>query len=164
MKDSLFLLISFCFCFCFYGLKAQTIHQSINASGGNISGANGKISYSVGQVFYTVKGGHNGTASEGVQQPYEISVITETIETEGINLSATIYPNPASEILMLNIGNYEVSDLFFQMYDITGKLLEERKITDIETTIDMSNKAKAIYFLRLFTQKQEIKSFRIIKN
>lgn len=162
MKDSLFQIIIFCICIT--GLKAQTIHQSINSSGGNIAGNGGKISYSVGQVFYAVKGGHNGTASEGVQQPYEISVITETKETECINLKATVYPNPTSETLKLNIQNYEVSDLFFQIYDITGKLLEEKTITDIETTIDMGNKAKAIYFLRLYRHKQEIKSFKIIKN
>jgi len=162
MKYYLFSLIILCIFFS--EIKAQTIHQSINTSGGNITGPGGKTSYSVGQVFYTVKGGHNGTASEGVQQPYEISVITETPETKDINLSATVYPNPASEKLILNVGNYKVSDLFFQIYDITGKLLEEKIITDKETTIDMSNKAKAIYFLRLYKLKQEIKSFKIIKN
>ncbi len=54
------------------GLQAQT---SVNATGGNASGSGGSASYSVGQVVYTTHTGTNGSVAQGVQQPFEISVV-----------------------------------------------------------------------------------------
>ena len=53
------------------GLQAQ---EAITASGGNASGSNGTVSYSVGQVAYTTISGVNGIVPIGVQQTYTISV------------------------------------------------------------------------------------------
>lgn len=55
------------------GLQAQT---SVNATDGDVSGSGGSVSYSVGQVVYTTHTGTSGSVAEGVQQPYEISVVT----------------------------------------------------------------------------------------
>jgi len=68
------------------GLQAQ---ESVNATGGNASGSGGSASYSVGQVAYQTHTGTNGSVSEGVQQPFEISVVTAIEEAKGINLSFT---------------------------------------------------------------------------
>ena len=84
------------------GLQAQ---QSINAAGGNATGSGGMVSYSVGQVAYKTHTGTSGSVSEGVQQPYEISVVTAIEKTKGINLSVTAYPNPTTDFLQLKIEN-----------------------------------------------------------
>ena len=84
------------------GLQAQT---SGNATGGNASGSGGSVSYSVGQVVYTTNIGTNGSVAQGVQQPYEISVVTAIEQTKTINLLVTAYPNPATDYLTLNISN-----------------------------------------------------------
>jgi hypothetical protein len=61
----------------FVGLTPFLMAQeNVNASGSNASGSGGSASYSVGQVFYQIHSGSNGSVVEGVQQPYEISVIT----------------------------------------------------------------------------------------
>ena len=65
------------------GLQAQT---SVNATGGDASGSGGSVSYSVGQVVYTTNTGTSGSVAQGVQQPYEISVVTAIEEAKGINL------------------------------------------------------------------------------
>lgn len=54
-------------------LKAQ---EAIPASGGNATGSGGSVSYSVGQVEYSSNTGSGGSVAAGVQQPYEISVVT----------------------------------------------------------------------------------------
>lgn len=68
------------------GLQAQT---SVNVTGGNASGSGGSASYSVGQFVYQTHTGTSGSVSEGVQQPYEISVVTGLEEAKGINLSVS---------------------------------------------------------------------------
>jgi len=41
--------------------------------------------------------------AQGVQQPCEISIGTGIEEVEGITLQCSVYPNPATDILMLKI-------------------------------------------------------------
>ena len=60
------------------GLTVATAQESVSASGGEASGSGGSVSYSVGQLFYRIHTGTTGSVAEGVQQPYEISVITAT--------------------------------------------------------------------------------------
>ena len=142
------------------GLQAQ---ESVNATGGNASGSGGSASYSVGQVVYTTNTGTTGTVVEGVQQPYEISVVTGIEEAKGINLTITAYPNPITDYLTLEVKDFELSNLDFQLYDMQGKLLQNEKITGNQTSIPMNNLVPSTYFLKVIQYDKEIKSFKIIK-
>jgi len=143
------------------GLQAQ---ESVNATGGNASGSGGSVSYSVGQVVYTTNTGTTGSVAQGVQQPYEISVVTAIEEAKGINLSVTAYPNPTTDYLTLRIDEFEISNLSFQLYDMNGKLLQNEKITGNQTSIVMSNLVPSTYFVKVINGNQSIKEFKIIKN
>jgi len=143
------------------GLQAQT---SVNATGGNASGSGGSASYSVGQVVYTTNTGTNGSVAQGVQQPFEISVVTSIEEATGINLSVTAYPNPTTDYLTLEVKDFEISNLSFQLYDMSGKLLQSEKITGNQTSIVMSNLVPATYFVKVVQESKEVKTFKIIKN
>ena len=143
------------------GLQAQ---ESINATGGNASGGGGSVSYSVGQVVYTTNTGTNGSVAQGVQQPYEISVVTGIEEAEGIYLSVTAYPNPTTDYLTLRIDEFEISNLSYQLYDMNGKLLQNEKIAGNQTSIVMSNLVPATYFVKVVQGNREIETFKIIKN
>ena len=143
------------------GLQAQT---SVNATDGDVSGSGGSVSYSVGQVVYTTHTGTSGSVAEGVQQPYEISVVTGLEEAQSINLSVTAYPNPTTDYLTLRIDEFEISNLSFQLYDMNGKLLQNEKITGNQTSIVMSNLLPATYFVKVIQGNKEVKIFKIIKN
>ncbi len=142
------------------GLQAQ---ESVNATGGDASGSGGSASYSVGQVTYPTHTGTNGSVAEGVQQPYEISVVSATEETIGINLSVTAYPNPTIDILILSISEFDLSDLSCQLYDLNAKILQNVKIISDKTTIEMGNLVPATYFVKVIQDNKEIKTFKIIK-
>ena len=143
------------------GLQAQT---SVNATGGNASGSGGSASYSVGQLAYTTNTGTNGSVSEGVQQPFEISIVTGIEEAKGINLSVSAYPNPTTDYLTLSIGEFDISNLSYQLYDMNGKLLQNEKITGNQTSIAMGNLVPANYFVKVIQGNKEVKTFKIIKN
>lgn len=143
------------------GLQAQT---SVNATGSNASGSGGSVSYSVGQVVYTTNIGTNGSVAQGVQQPYEISVVTGIEEAKGINLLVSAYPNPTTDYLTLSIDEFDISNLSYQLYDINGKLLQSEKITGNQTSIVMSNLVPANYFVKVIQSNKEVKTFKIIKN
>lgn len=143
------------------GIQAQEIHETIPASGGNASGSGGTVSYSVGQVVYTTNTGTNGTVAQGIQQAYEISVITAVEEAKDISLSA--YPNPTADYLTLEVNAFQHSSFRFQLYDMNGKLLQREEITSKQTTIVMGDLPTATYFVKVIRNNKEIKTFKIIK-
>jgi len=145
------------------GIQAQT---SINTGGGNASGSGGSASYSVGQIVYKTHTGISGSVSQDIQQPYEISVVTELEEARDIILSATAYPNPASDYLTLELAAsalLSIQSMTYQLYDIQGKLLQSEQITGKQTRIIMSHLVPATYFICVTNRNQPIKEFKIVK-
>jgi len=155
------IILLFTFIFFLSAIQAQEV---IPATGGNAAGSGGTVSYTVGQVVYKTNSGTNGSVAEGVQQPYEISEIIGIKEAKDINLICTAYPNPANDFLTLKVENYDIENLSFQLFEINGKLLESKKINDSETNITIANLVSGTYFLKVVSDKKEIKTFKIIKN
>jgi hypothetical protein len=155
------LLLSVVLCFGMFGLQAQ---QVVTTSGSNATGAGGTSSYTVGQVVYNTYTGTNGSAAQGVQQPFEISVVTGIEEALGISLEIMVYPNPTTDFLTLSVDNFEASNLSYYLYDINGRLLETQKLEGKQTSIAMSNLVPATYFLKVSEGSKELRTFKIIKN
>ncbi|NQT76401.1 MAG: T9SS type A sorting domain-containing protein [Bacteroidetes bacterium] len=148
-----------------FGLAGLQAQEAILASGGDASGSGGSICYSVGQLAYTTHTGTNGySVAEGVQQPYEIQTPTGLEEAPGIQLECLAYPNPAKDHLTLKIDNYDNENLSYQLYDLQGNLLQNKKLTGFETTILIGKLIPASYFLKITDNQKEIKIFKIIKN
>jgi hypothetical protein len=146
------------------GLYAQ---EAIPASGGNTSGSGGSVSYTVGEIVYTTNNGTNGSVAQGVQQPYEISIVTGLEPATGITLQLSAYPNPTIDELNLKIdssASLNFQSLSCQLLDANGKSLEYFKIADVITLIKMSGLPMATYYLKISDNNTTIKTFKIIKN
>ena len=142
------------------GLQAQ---DNVNASGGDASGTGGSVGYSVGQIAYSTETGTNGSIVQGVQQPYEISVVTAIEEAIGINLSVAVFPNPVTDNLILEITDFNFVGLRFLLYNISGKLIRSEEITGNRTNIPMGDFFPATYIIKIVHNNMEIKTFKIIK-
>jgi len=75
----------------------------------------------------------------------------------------TVYPNPTADNLTLQIKDFNNVKLTYQLFDMNGKLLENKKIIGNETSIVMSNLVPANYFLKVTKGNKEVKTFKIIK-
>ncbi len=141
--------------------KAQ---ETVSSTGEDAGGSGGSVSYTVGQVVYTTNIGTNGNSvAQGVQQPYEISVVAGIEEAEGINLTVSAYPNPTTDYLIVKVKNYETVNLQYLVFDINGKLLQAVKATGNETKIETSRFTPGSYFVKVIDDSREIKVFKIIK-
>ena len=140
-----------------FGLQAQV---SVNAAGGNVMGDGGSVSFSVGQVTFSANAGTNGSVTQGVQQPYEISVLSVAGQAENISLS--VYPNPSTDYLYLTASD-EISGLSYQLFDMNGRLLKSEKIVGNQTNINMQGLVSATYFVKVNQGNKTVKSFKIIK-
>jgi hypothetical protein len=153
---SIFLLLGLCTIF-------ANGQQTIPASGGNASGSAGSVSYSIGQTLFNTITGSNGTIAQGVQQPYEISVVTAIGYTDDVTLQCSVYPNPTTGLLKLLVESDSYENMSFRLYDISGMLLQDKIINNHETEISLKNLNSTIYFLKVVKNNQEIKVFKIIK-
>jgi hypothetical protein len=146
------------------GLTVLQAQEATTTSGGEVIGSGGSASYTVGQVVYSSNVGTNGNSvTEGVQQPYEISVVTSIPEAKDINLSVSAYPNPATDYLTVKVENYKTANLQYMVFGINGKLLQTVKATGSETQIETSELVSGNYFVKVLDDKKEIKVFKIIK-
>lgn len=148
----------------FFGSTAVYAQSDINTAGADATGSNGSASYTIGQLNYATYFGTNGSASLGVQQPYEISVVVGVDELFGINLGLNVFPNPTVDFLSLEVDDYLDNNLTFYLYDLNGKILAEGSITQNVTTIQMSTYEPAIYFVKISQNQKDIKTFKIAKN
>ena len=148
-----------------FGVNCLQAQETIPATGGKANGSGGSASYTIGQVVYTTNVGANGNSvAQGVQQAYEISVVTSIPEAKNINLSVSAYPNPTTDYLTVKVENYETANLQYIIFDINGKELQKVKATGTETKIETSKLVPANYFVKVLDNKKEIKVFKIIKN
>jgi hypothetical protein len=144
------------------GLRAQ---EALLASGGNVVvSGQGTVSYSVGQVVYTTSTETTGSVSLGVQQAYEISDVTGIEETSNGHILVTAYPNPATDYLLLKVDNSDISNTSYQLFNMSGKLVECRQLSNNEASIDFSNLDSGIYYLKVIENIKELRTFKIIKN
>lgn len=150
----LFLLLS---------LGGLTAQESTVAAGGDATGAGGSSSYTTGQLVYTTNTGTNGSVAQGVQQPYEISTTVGIIETT-INLELSVYPNPTTNYLQLKVEDEKLENLTYQLIDLQGKVIDNKKVAATTSTIEMEGLPKATYFLNITKNNKPVKTFKIIKN
>lgn len=147
-------------------LGAHILHaqNAITTTGGNGSGSSGNISFTVGQTTLNQATSASRTLAEGVQQPYEISIVTQLSEATDITLTITAFPNVTTNKLTLKIENQTLTqNLSYQLIDMNGLLLESKNNIGSETLISLDNLVAATYFLKVNQDSKEIKLFRIIK-
>ncbi|MBN2761667.1 MAG: T9SS type A sorting domain-containing protein [Bacteroidales bacterium] len=149
--------------FCLFGHETMQAQQAVAASGGNAAGAGGTVSYTVGQAAYTTNVSSSGTVAQGCQQPFEIYVLTGLEETREINVEFMVYPNPSSGLIKLTVSNNELKDLGFRLYNNSGILIQNKRITDRETFIEMGDLPSATYYLNIYDNNKELKTFILIK-
>lgn len=155
-RIQMFVLASF---FASTNLVAQ---QATVTAGGDASGAGGTASYSLGQVVYTVASGTTGTSSQGVQQPYEI--LTGISTTEMVSLEMEIFPNPATTTINLKVSEQDLDQLSFELYNATGQLILNERVTNVLTIVPMQELASGTYFLKVQNDTRVVKTFSVIKN
>lgn len=138
--------------------------QGVAAAGGNADSPSGTVSYSAGQVMYLTTFSGTGSVAQGVQQPFEISVVLGNEQFASMQLAFSAYPNPTTASLKLFTGSYPVASLSYQLSDLNGRVLNSQKVSTPETTILVEQLPAAIYLLKVVENGKNLKTFKIIKH
>lgn len=134
------------------------------SSGGTANGSAGSATYTVGQAFYLQVDGNPNYLIEGMQQPYEVSEHISVQQFDKIAVTLSAYPNPTKDILTLS-RTMRDGVLSVSLFDVGGKEITRKSMSDSELEIAMAHLAKGTYYLNVSTaENQLIKSFKILKN
>ncbi|GEP52050.1 hypothetical protein FNO01nite_27220 [Flavobacterium noncentrifugens] len=99
---------------------------------------------------------------------YNFPIVTNDAETTFTALSTdvftndqsvVVFPNPAQDIININCNNTIKS---IELYDIQGRILEVFAANKISAQINISDKSKGVYFVKIITEKGK-KVTKIIK-
>ncbi len=144
-------------------ISAVFTQANIVSSGTSISNSSGSFSNSIGQIDYISVSSNGGSLNQGNQQAFEIFE-SNLNENSNIQLSAFVYPNPTNNFVLLKIQEIEIKNLSYRVFDSEGKEISSNSISNLETKISFSQLSSGTYFIKVFQENSEIKSFKIIKN
>lgn len=142
--------------------QAQSITRgSLTSAGGLFSAGGNTLTWTLAEtVVGTFDGGTNGSLANGQQQ----IVISEQVSVKSVKedlLNIRIYPNPTTSYVTLELE--QTTDLEVQFINTDGKLLQRQKLTSNATKIDFSQVPSGIYWLNIQDEKENIKTYQIIK-
>lgn len=137
--------------------------SAILTSGANANNQTIKLSFSVGQIFYQEFHSSDFYIIEGVQQPYEISLVLSTLNFSPQIISIDLFPNPSNNYTNLKIDHPMFFVFSYKLFDVNGKVLIKGNISNIITQIDLTEISPSTYFLKVFYNQIHIKTFKIIR-
>lgn len=113
-------------------------------------------------IFRFVFHSDQSVTQEGVN--IDNFVITGVLSNEQFQINnVSIYPNPSKDIFNITLGDLEPS--LIEVYDLSGKIILAKKnnlISNFETSINLTDAAQGVYFVRIIANDQQIVK-RIIK-
>lgn len=152
---------------CFIGVYAsgQKISSYVIASAGESAEAGDvSISWTLGELAIETFETTNIILTQGFQQGYfEITSIGEPLSN---NFELKIFPNPATEYVMVDLQSEEIKDGIIQMYDMNGRLVYNEKFNVIEgpNRIDLADLNSSQYILKVSTASGEVlQTLKLIK-
>ena len=143
-------------------LLAFAAHCQAQTSVATAGGEAGTISYTVGQTFVDVATSNTGSITPGVQQAYEITVVEVGVADRLVTLEAAVYPNPVTDRLVLRVDNTTTA-LHYSLTDVNGRTITNDNIVDEQNSIEMSNLAQGIYFVRVSDGDTAVRTFKVVK-
>lgn len=79
---------------------------------------------------------------------------TVTVEKYDFEKAINIYPNPAIDIININIPYNNSATI--EIYNVFGKLVSEKKTSEIDNIIHISDQSSGIYFIKIHVENRFI--------
>ena len=104
-----------------------------------------------------VETNNNGCRGDTVSKSVSV---TTGIDELNSSLNVLVYPNPNNGLISIEFKNQN-GNKNMQVFDITGKLIQEFQTEKDNLQISLVSMAKGIYLLKIFSEKS-VSNFKII--
>ncbi|MCK4662154.1 MAG: T9SS type A sorting domain-containing protein [Bacteroidales bacterium] len=165
MKHIKFVIFIIFLVFLFTNIKAQysNIAEVLSSGGGESTKGIYRNFGVIGETFV------NSSVTEdnyntSIGFLYASDIGTGINEVNFNNQFISIFPNPANEIINIEIKSQKIKSFDAEMYDIQGKLVFMKQYKSNLINIDISDLSKGIYLLKLKDETGNIiKTKKIVK-
>lgn len=148
-----------------FALTGQNLSQQVLANQGGFSiSPEMSLSWTIGQSFVETIYLENMILTQGFQQP--TLAVVEVNKEALTRFEATLFPNPTSSLLHLEIHNH-TGEYKVQIVDAKGSQVNNFLTSDLLTTIDLTNYPAGQYFVRIASDNMDqakLSVFEVIKH
>lgn len=146
-------------------IRSQTLSNKVIASGGSYSTASwGSLSATVGEAMITTSSASGTTLLQGFQQP--TSGLAGITASSTKVLLASVYPNPSSNTVYLEVNLPNTVPVHYTVYDMNGKALMNGDFTAdamhaTTQKLDFSSLSSGMYLISISSNQELIQSLKI---
>ena len=121
---------------------------------------NSVFPYIIGPTYYGVKSGSLVTSITEATTIYDSAL--SIAENPFLNADIKVFPNPATDLIAIQIGALNDQNIDLKLFDVQGRLIKESKISKGQTIsyFDVQTLYSGIYLLQMtsgsFSETQEI--------
>ena len=135
--------------------------EVVSSNGDTQSAAGYEVSWTVGEAIISTMIGSTNTLTQGFHQTKITVTAVSDLLYPGVEIK--VFPNPTQEFITIRFSEY-IEDTRYVLYDLRGKLIENKLINSADTEIDLKKYASGQYILKLTNKsRQAIQTFQIIK-
>jgi hypothetical protein len=157
------LLMIFIMAFGYSIAYSQNLKPDVIATAGSFyANSANSLSWTIGECIPETFSNSTNKLTQGFQQGiYDINTVVDNTENR---IKITVFPNPATDFVNLEMQVQNKTGYFYQLFDSNGKCLKNEKITSVKSQIDLIGFARTSYILNVYASDQKIlKSFKILK-
>ncbi len=147
----------------FYFCPSVHAQSAVLTAGGDAIGTNGSCNFAIGELCFGSASDLDGSINMGVIQDYTISISTDFITPEQSDVEINAFPNPTSNLLTLSVGESDLNNLYYTLFDALGNIVDGKQITTVQSFVDMSKYPFGCYILKIYNHSKHIKTLKIIK-
>jgi len=117
---------------------------------------NSAYPYAVGPTFYGVYQNRKVNSVDETTTVYDGTL--STVESDLENKNIKIFPNPTSDFIAIQIGGLNLQDLNIEMYDMQGKLIQEKTLKSGQTIgyFDIQTLYSGTYLIKISTNNMSL--------
>ena len=142
--------------------QAQSIRSYvITNAGASLMSAEGGLYLSIGESMSTEITDGEIMISQGFLQ---VSLVAaNAVSTEDLlNEPILAFPNPSISNITIDIPEFD--GLYqYQLFDITGNLIEQENLTQTKQTIDLEKVPSGTYLMKVIKDNRQSKTLKIVK-
>jgi len=126
------------------------------------------ISYTAAAgTYYAQVYGYNG--ANNASSCYTLKVALGTATKQGVDIPVssskklfTVYPNPVSDKLNINLTGYE-GVAAINLIDVNGRTVISQRSAQVNSQLDISKLSKGVYLVKVITAAGEVLNAKIVK-
>jgi hypothetical protein len=142
-------------------LHVQGQQQVVSSAGNFHANASGSISWTLGELAVETLTTAGNILTQGFQQSR--LTVTGIGDLPILDYEIVVFPNPASDHLIILTDKEQHENLYYQLYDLSGKIIVQDRIRETETTIPVNNLRSAVYLLRIIEGNRQVRAFKVVK-